>query len=96
MNEVKRGEIKLIRFECDFQQVSTNKYVDTECNSITFINYGVNQVSIESVILLQNQQLAIEGNAGEFTKQRFLLNFGTATPTGNNVVVIRKRYINVD
>ena len=49
MNEMKKGDIKLIRFECDFQQVSTNKYVDTECNSITFINYGVNQVQIESV-----------------------------------------------
>ena len=96
MNEAKKGDIKLIRFECDFQQVSTNKYVDTECNSITFINYGVNQVQIESVIFLQNQQLAIEGNAGEYTKQRFLLNFGTAAVAGNNVVVIRKRYINVD
>ena len=96
MNEMKKGDIKLIRFDCDFQQVSTNKYVDTNCNSITFINYGVNQVQIESVILLQTQQLTIDGNAGEYTEQRFLLNFGTAAVSGNNVVVIRKRYINVD
>jgi len=87
-------QVATINYECDFQQFGTNKYVDTECNSITFINYGTSVVQIESVILQPNQQLKIEGNTGEFTRQRFLVNFGNSA-TGNNVVVIRKRYINI-
>jgi hypothetical protein len=94
MNKPIQGNFNVVRYECDFQQIGTNKYVDTECNSITFINYGTTVAQIESVVLQPNQQLMIEGNAGEFTMQRFLVNFGTFT-TGNNVVVIRKRYVNI-
>ena len=90
-----KANIKILKFDCDFMQVGMTKYVDTNCNSVTFINYGVPPVQIEAVTLQQNQQLTIEGNAGEYTEQRFLVNFGTSV-TGNNVVVIRKRYINVD
>ena len=89
--------INVIKYECDFQQVGTTKYVDTACNTITFINYGTAPVNIEAVTLLQNQQLIIEGNAGEYTEQRFLVNFGIiAAGLVPNVVVIRKRYINID
>lgn len=93
----KTAVITLLRFEVDFQTVGFTKYVDSNANSMTFINYGTAPVQIENVILQQNQQLAIEGNEGEYTSQRFLVNFNVP-PSGSstNVVVIRKRYINVE
>ena len=87
--------IDLLKFEVDFYTVDTSQYIGGYAyNSLTFINYGTSQVSIDSIVLQQNQQFQIQGNTGEVTQQRFFVNFGTST-TGNNVVVVRKRYLNV-
>ena len=67
------------------------QFVTSECNSITFINYGSNQVTIESVVLLQNQSLSIDGNAGEIMNKQFLATFSGAGT--NNLVTIKKNYL---
>lgn len=87
--------IPLLKYEVDFFTVDTSQYVGgNNANGFTFINYGTSVVKIESVTLQPNQQLEITGNTGENTSQRFFVNFGAST-TGNNVVIITKRYVNV-
>ena len=86
--------INVLQYATDFYTVDTSQYIVTDCNTVTFINYGTSIVTIENVPLQQNQSLSISGNAGEITNQKFFVNFGTST-TGNNCVIIRKRYINI-
>lgn len=80
-----------IEFDVNFITYDINGFITTNCNSITFINYGTNQVKIESVILLQNQSFSIDGNAGEIMHKQFLATFtGAGT---NNLVTIKKNYL---
>jgi ATP-dependent Lon protease len=87
--------INLLKYEVDFYTVDNSQYVGGyPYNGMTFINYGTSVAKIESITLQPNQQFEISGNTGEVTNQRFFVNFGTST-TGNNVVVVRKRYLNI-
>jgi ATP-dependent Lon protease len=87
--------IDALKYETDFYTIDTSQYVGGyPYNGLTFINYGTSVVKIESITLQPNQQFEIGGNTGEITTQRFFVNFGSST-TGNNVVVVRKRYLNV-
>ena len=86
--------IDVVKYATDFYTVDVSQYVETDCNTVTFINYGTSIVTIENVPLQQNQSFSISGNAGEITNQKFFVNFGTSA-TGNNCVIIRKRYINI-
>lgn len=86
--------IDVLKYATDFYTVDTSQYIVTDCNTVTFINYGTSIVTIENVPLQQNQSLSISGNAGEITNQKFFVNFGTSA-NGNNCVIIRKRYINI-
>jgi hypothetical protein len=87
--------LNLLKYEIDFFQLSISQYVGGEpCNGYTFINYGTTNVKIEAVTLAPSQQLEVGGNVGEITNQRFFVNFGGVS-TGNNCVVIKKRYLNV-
>ena len=86
--QIKAGYIP---FDVNFITYDQNGFVTSNCNSITFINYGTNQVTIESVVLQQNQSLAIDGNAGEIMQKQFLATFtGAGT---NNLVTIKKNYL---
>jgi len=88
--------VNLLNYEIDFYTVDNSQYVGGDnCNGFVFINYGTSVVKIESITLQPSQQFEVTGNTGENTKQRFFVNFGTST-TGNNVVVVKKRYLNVN
>lgn len=88
-------KVTALNYEVDFYTVDTSQYIGGYAyNSLTFINYGTSTAKIENVTLQPNQQFEVSGNVGEYTKQRFFVNFGSST-TGNNVVVVRKRYLNV-
>lgn len=81
-----------INYETSFITYDVSGFVTSDCNSILFINYGTNAVMIESVTLQTGQTLQIEGNAGEFTTQRFFAKFiGSGT---NNLVTVKKNYRN--
>jgi len=86
--------INVLKYELDFFTVSTSQYVGGyPYNSLTFINYGTNAVNIESIVLQPAQQFEITGNIGEITTQRFFVNF--VGSLNGNVVVVRKRYLNI-
>ena len=88
--------VSLLNYEIDFYTVDTSQYVGGDnANGYVFINYGTSVVSINNVIVLQpSQQFEVTGNTGENTTQRYFVSFGSST-TGNNVVIARKRYLNV-
>jgi ATP-dependent Lon protease len=87
--------ISALKYEVDFYTCDVSQYVGGYAyNGLTFVNYGTSVVKIENITLQPNQQFEIAGNTGEVTTQRFFVNFGSSS-TGNNVVVIRKRYLNV-
>lgn len=85
-------QIKLQGYETDFYSVEKSQYIESDCNTLTFINYGTSVVKVEAVTLQPSQSLELGGNSGEYTKQRFFINFGSST-IGNYVVVVRKRYV---
>jgi vancomycin resistance protein YoaR len=87
--------VKLLQYEIDFFSVSVSQYVGgSDCNGYTFINYGTSVVKIEQIVLQPNQQFEVTGNVGENTTQRYFVNFGSSS-SGNNVVIVKKRYINL-
>ena len=67
--QIKAGYIP---FDVNFITYDQNGFVTSNCNSITFINYGPNQVAIESVILQQNQSLSIGTNNLVTIKKNYL------------------------
>ena len=87
--EIKAGYIP---FDINMTTYDRNGFVTTNCNSITFINYGTATVTIDNnVQLTQGQQLNIDGNAGEVINRQFLISF--AASLVNNLVTIKKNYI---
>lgn len=85
--------ITALKFDIDFYTVDVSQYVGGyPYNSLTFINYGSAAIQIDSIILQPNQQFEIIGNVGEVTSQRFFVNLLGAT---GNVVIVRKRYLNL-
>jgi hypothetical protein len=69
--------------------------VITDCNSILFINYGSEPVTIDAAIILQqNQSWGVDGNAGEIMTQQFTAIFGTGGGT-QSLVVTRKVFKSV-
>ena len=88
-------KVTALNYEVDFYTCDVSQYVGGYAyNSLTFINYGTSTAKIENITLQPNQQFEVSGNVGEYTKQRFFVNFSGST-TGNNVVIVRKRYLNV-
>lgn len=81
----------LIEYDVNFISYGLNGFVTSNCNSITFTNYGTNQVTIDNGVVLQtNQSLAINGNAGEIINKQFLITFSGAGT--NNLITIKKNY----
>ena len=81
----------LIEYDVNFVSYGQNGFVTSNCNGITFINYGTNSVTIEGqAVLTQGQSLSIDGNQGEIINKTFLIAFtGAGT---NNLVTIKKNY----
>ena len=90
-------EIKFLEFELSGYTVDTPKYIESGCNSLTFINYGTSVVTITNIgaVLQPTQSIEVGGNAGEITNQRFFVTFSTGVGLVNNCNVILKRYINI-
>jgi hypothetical protein len=83
-------QVSVIPVRFDNKTYDQPGQVVSNCNSITFINYGTADCTIDyAITLAQNQSISFSGNVGEFTDQQFTVQFGTGT---FNLVVIRKIY----
>lgn len=64
---------------------------DSNCNSLLFINTGLDPVSIDGLVLQPNQSWSIEGNRMEMNIKTYSFNFLSNLGTG--LTVIYKRYV---
>ena len=65
--------------------------VETNCNSIQFVNLGTNDVFInQTAMLIGGQTLNIDGNYNEICRTRFVITFGTGG--FSRCLVIKKTY----
>jgi hypothetical protein len=92
INQVNRGGQRYIQFyiETKFYYQSQNIYSD--CNTITFVNLGANQVLVNGFPLTQGQQLTIEGNYLEIDQTQYQVEFSLSISPDNNLAVLRKLY----
>ena len=67
------------------------KFIESQCNDITFYNNTDGTILINNLPLLTGEQLVITGNEGELNVSRFQITNSTAT--SGCLYVIRKRFI---
>jgi len=80
-----------IEYDVNFITYDANGFITSNCNSITFFNYGTNLCTIEQIPLQQGQSFTIDGNAGEIIHKQFLATFtGAGT---NQLITIKKNYL---
>lgn len=76
----------------EIKQIGLNNYVYSDCNSITFLNQGTNDLIIDQAITLSfGQSFVIEGNESEICRHRFYVAFVAGAGT-NACAIIRKLY----
>lgn len=80
-----------IPYTTEFLQVTEEKNIVAESNSITFLNMGTSAATVNGLTLQQNQSISIQGNINEKDKTAYYITFA---PTGaKQLFVIRKIYI---
>jgi len=82
-----------LKYYIETKFYETNFKVSSDCNDITFICLGANNVTIQGVPLVQNQSLRFTGNRGEIDTTQYEIQFASAFAAGNLVAVLRKMYI---
>jgi hypothetical protein len=92
-NSVNRVGRPFTKYYIEVKQFSTTANIPSDCSSITFINYGSNNVDLNGVILTQGQQLTIEGNVNEIDTTIYQARFSTSISVNNSITVIRKLYV---
>lgn len=84
---------KLQQYYIEFKNFYVSQNVGSNCNDITFLNLGLNPVTIAGAVTLQqNQSLRISGNQNEIDTTEYMITFSTYSSPNNNLVVFRKLY----
>jgi len=91
-NTINKAGRPYTRYYIEVKQYTTTAYIPSDANTITFINYGSNDVNISGIVLNQGQQLTIEGNVNEIDTTIYQANFSTSISPNNSLTVIRKLY----
>ena len=86
------NDSNLIKFNTDFQIVSSGKQIASNCCDIIFFNLGSNEVIVELMPLMQSQSFTIQGNIGELNVSNYNINFIDTGGT-NSLLIIRKYYL---
>lgn len=81
----------MTRYYIGFKVFTVADYCSSECNAITFINNGTNNVILNnSMTLTPGQSLSINGNECEIDETKYLINFSSMT--GSKCTVIQKYF----
>lgn len=78
-------------YTSEFLQVTEEKNLKGNCNSITFLNMGSSVATVNGLQLQQNQSISIAGNYGEKDITAYYITF--AAKGTNQLFVIRKLYV---
>ena len=65
--------------------------IDTNCNSVLFVNTGIDVVNVDGLNLQPNQSWSIDGNADEMNIKTYSFKF--LTTSGPSLTSIQKRYV---
>jgi hypothetical protein len=85
-------ELKLLSFTESAQVVDKSGSVESNCNSIEFINQGTDTFTILATRVLQGFSMVRPGNVGEINKTNYNITFENAAGKTQQVIVIRKIY----
>jgi len=92
INQVNKGGQRYIQYYIETKFYYQSQNVFSDCNGITFVNIGSNNVSINGFPLTQGQQLSIEGNYMEIDQTQYQIEFSLSISVNNNLAVLRKLY----
>jgi hypothetical protein len=92
INQVNKGGQRYIQYYIETKFYYQSQNVFSDCNTITFVNLGSNNVLINGFPLTQGQQLTIEGNYLEIDQTQYQIEFSTSISVNNNLAVLRKLY----
>lgn len=84
--------LPLLEFRTFITAYSFGQVVESNCNSITFLNTGTNIMNVENVAFQPSQSISFNGNIGEITNQFFNLSF---TDIGgiSEATIFAKKYV---
>jgi hypothetical protein len=91
-NQVNRNGQRYIQYYIETKFYYQSQNVFSDCNTITFVNLGSNNVLINGFPLTQGQQLSIEGDYMEMDQTQYQIEFSTSISVNNNLAVLRKLY----
>lgn len=82
----------LIEFTESSQIVSISGMVESNCNSIEFINIGTDTVTVLGYPIQQGYSMVRPGNVGEVNRTNYVATFANAAGAIQMLLVIRKQY----
>lgn len=85
-------ERPLIEFSESNQIVNTSGMIESNCNSIEFINIGTDTVTVLGYPIQQGFSMVRPGNVGEINKTNYSATFANAAGMIRMLLVIRKNY----
>lgn len=77
------------RYKVEFAQYSATIKIDANCNSISFVNAGTVDCTINQFLLPAGASLSIDGNENEIDVTTYNINFASV----GLVQVIKKMYV---
>jgi len=92
INQVNKNGQRYIQYYIETKFYYQSQNVFSDCNTITFVNLGSNNVLINGFPLTQGQQLSIEGDYMEIDQTQYQIEFSTSISVNNNLAVLRKLY----
>ena len=84
--------IKCLKYITETKVFVLSGQFDSLCNSLLIINTGTDPVSIDGLILQQNQSWSIEGNYNEILIKTYSFTFQNINAV-QSLTVIYKRYV---
>ena len=79
------------RYITETKIFTSDNQTDSNCNSLTFVNTGSDNVIVDNVLLQPNQTFSIDGNRDEMCVKVY--NFNFVTTSNPSLTVIFKRYV---
>lgn len=83
--------MKCVKYTTQTDIVLTASQVESNCNSISFLNVGSDVVTVDNVRLLPGNSFDINGNFGEVNIKVYTVIF--LTTTNPQLAVVRKIYV---
>lgn len=81
-----------INYTNNFQMVRQSGSVPSNCNGITFINTGTDNVDVMGYVLQPSYTLALNGNVGEMDVTNYTIKFAGGAGLIKALLVITKTY----